>query len=44
MAIADKLQTVASGVTNIRTALKEFDSSLGSGNISILEQFTEPCR
>ena len=37
MAIADKLQTVASGVTDIRTALKEIDSNFGAGHISTLD-------
>ena len=37
MAILDnKIQTVANGCSGIRQALKEFDSSLGAGNISTL--------
>ena len=37
MAIADKLQTVAFGVIDVRIALNEFDSSLGSGHINTLD-------
>jgi hypothetical protein len=37
MAVGDKLQTVASGVTDIRTVLNTFDSSLGNGHISTLD-------
>lgn len=37
MAIADKLQTVASGVSDIRTVLNTVNSSLGNGNISTLD-------
>lgn len=37
MAISNKLTTVASGVKNIRTALKEIDSNFGAGHISTLD-------
>jgi hypothetical protein len=37
MAIADKLQTVANGVSDIRTVLNTVNSSLGNGNISTLD-------
>lgn len=37
MAVGDKLQTVDSGVIDIRTALKTFDSSLGNGHINTLD-------
>ena len=37
MAVGDKLQTVASGVTDIRTVLNTFNSSLGNGHISTLD-------